>query len=210
VAASRDGTAGDRVDAAMRAVPRRRFLPPAQRLLAAADRPLPLMHGMTSSQPSTVAAMLRLLDARPGQRVLDVGAGSGWTTALLAHLTGPDGDVTGVEIEPELAAWGARNLADHLGRSRDAAAARLLAAEPDVLGAPDRGPFDRILVSAMATALPQPLVDQLAPAGVLVVPVQGVMRRVERTPDGVRSSDHGAYRFVPLRGARHAPEDDDA
>src|SRR5690606_32432981 len=77
-------------------------------------RPLPLGHGQTSSQPSTVAAMLRLLDVPEGARVLDVGAGSGWTTALLAHLVGPGGTVLGLELEPDLARWGAANLTVHL------------------------------------------------------------------------------------------------
>ena len=66
----------------------------------AEDRPLPLAAGMTNSQPSTVRDMLRLLGVRRGARILDVGSGSGWTTALLAHLVGPDGQVIGVEIEP--------------------------------------------------------------------------------------------------------------
>ena len=83
---------------------------PAARARADIDGPIAIGHGQTSSQPRTVEAMLRLLEVRPGQRVLDVGAGSGWTTALLAHLTGPGGRVTGVELVPELARWGAANL----------------------------------------------------------------------------------------------------
>ncbi len=101
----------DPVDAAFDATPRRDFLPRGVRHRAAYDGPLAIAAGQTSSQPRTVDAMLRLLDVRPGQRVLDVGAGSGWTTALLAHLVGPTGSVRGVELEPELVAFGGRNLA---------------------------------------------------------------------------------------------------
>jgi protein-L-isoaspartate(D-aspartate) O-methyltransferase len=90
------------LDAAFAAAPRRGFLPRDQRRHAGHDGPLPIGHGQTSSQPRTVAAMLRLLDVRPGHRVLDVGAGSGWTTALLAHLVGDEGRVEGVEVVPEL------------------------------------------------------------------------------------------------------------
>lgn len=188
--------APDRVAAAMAARPRAAFLPPAARREAGYDGPLAIGHGQTNSQPRTVAAMLALLDVRPGHRVLDVGSGSGWTTALLAELAGPSGDVLGVERVPGLVAFGAENLA-RTGLSQ----ARIRAATPGVLGAPEDGPFDRVLVSAMATRLPEALVDQLTPSGVLVVPVDGVMTRVARddaAPDGRRVTTHGRYRFVPL------------
>ena len=189
-------TLDDPVARAMREVPRAAFLPQDQRPHAAEDRPLPLWHGQTSSQPSTVAAMLRLLDVPPGVRVLDVGAGSGWTTALLAHLVGAAGDVVGVELDPELAVWGAGNVAT-AGR----AWARVLAATAGELGRPDDGPFDRILVSAEAQTLPAALVDQLVPAGRLVIPVARTMLLVVRPADGGEPhvTTHGSYRFVPLR-----------
>lgn len=180
---------------AMRAVPRADFLPEDVRNRADEDRPLPIGADQTSSQPRTVAAMLRLLDVRPGQRVLDVGAGSGWTTALLAHLVGPDGSVLGVELHPALARWGAANVAAS-GR----AWAELREARPDVLGWPEAGPYERILVSAEAERLPGALVDQLTTGGVLVVPVAGEMLRVVLDEHaGQQVTRHGAYRFVPLR-----------
>ncbi len=183
------------VAGALRAVSREDFLPDDQRALADEDRPLPIGAGQTSSQPRTVAAMLALLDVHPGHRVLDVGAGSGWTTALLAELVGPTGWVLGIELSPELARWGGANV-DRRQRSW----ASLREAAPGVLGAPDEGPYDRVLVSAEARRMPQELVDQLGPAGVLVIPVAGEMTRVERGEDGrVRTTEHGAYRFVPLR-----------
>src|SRR5689334_18909985 len=88
--------AAGRVDAALRAVPRRLFLPEAQQAYAESDQPLPIGRGQTNSQPSTVRRMLELLDARPGDRVLDVGCGSAWTTALLDELVGHEGRVVGV------------------------------------------------------------------------------------------------------------------
>ena len=178
---------------AFRAVPRSRFLPEQARGRAAYDGPIEIGHGQTNSQPRTVEDMLRLLDVRPGQRVLDVGAGSGWTTALLAHLVGPEGRVYGVELEPDLALVGADNLAatDQPWASIQRAGA--------ALGLPERAPFDRVLVSAEATELPEELVDQVAEGGVMVVPVGGRMLRVHKTGAAVEVTPHGHYRFVPLR-----------
>ena len=183
----------DRVSAAFDAVPRREFLPPGARSQASYDGPLAIGHGQTSSQPRSVAAMLRLLEVLPGQRVLDVGAGSGWTTALLGHLVGPTGLVVGVELVPELAAWGEQNV-----RRTSGPWASVRAAVPGTLGLPDDAPYDRILVSAEPGRLPGALLDQLADPGRMVLPVAGVMTVVEREAGEDRISEHGHYRFVPL------------
>jgi len=176
--------------------PRERFLPASERRRASYDGPLDIGHGQTNSQPRTVRAMLELLDVQPGQRVLDVGSGSGWTTALLAALVGPTGSVLGLERVPDLVLTGSANV-----EAARMPWARVRASVAGVLGAPDEAPFDRVLVSAMATRLPEPLVAQLDVAGILVVPVAGRMLRVERdanAPDGRRLTEHGRYRFVPL------------
>ena len=183
----------DVVSDAMQAVSRAAFLPGNARSRASFDGPIQIGHGQTNSQPRTVEAMLRLLDVRPGQQVLDVGAGSGWTTALLAELTGPSGSVLGVELVPELAEWGAANVA---ATSYDWASIRV--AKPDVLGLPEAAPYDRILVSAEASSMPQSLVDQLGEEGRLVVPVRGTMLLVVRRGVETDVTQHGSYRFVPL------------
>ena len=184
----------DRVEEAFAAMPREWFLPADQRRRASYDGPLPIGHGQTSSQPRTVEAMLRLLDVKPGHKVLDVGCGSGWTTALLAHLTGPTGRVLGVELEPDLVDLGTR----HLDACR-VAWASIHEAMPGVLGLPGAAPYHRILVSAMARELPDELVAQLHSGGVMVIPVGGTMLRVASSMRGVQVTRHGSYRFVPLR-----------
>lgn len=185
----------DAVDAAFADNPRADFLPADVRGRAGHNGPLDLGHGSTCSQPRTVAAMLRLLDVHPGDRVLDVGAGSGWTTALLASLTGPTGQVVGVEIVPEVAAFGAANL-DRCGRPW----ATLVEAVPGVLGDPGHAPYDRVLVSADAPTLPSGLAEQLTASGRMVVPVAGLMTVVQLRADRTREvTTHGHYRFVPLQ-----------
>ena len=184
----------DAVAAAFTAHPRVGFLPPDQRHRADYDGPLPIGHDQTNSQPRTVAAMLRLLDVGWGMRVLDVGAGSGWTTALLAHLVGSDGQVLGVELVPELTQWGADNLA-----ATRQPWASIVQARPGVLGLPEQGLFDRILVSAESDELPQALVDQLRDGGIMVIPVAGEMLRVVRRGEQTDITRHGGFRFVPLR-----------
>ena len=184
----------DRVADAFAAVPREWFLPASERGRAAYYGPISIGHGQTNSQPRTVWAMLRLLDVPPGARVLDVGSGSGWTTGLLAHLTGPDGGVLGLELEPDLVEFGRTNLA-----RGDWPWARIEPARPGTYGDPAGAPYDRILVSAEASEVPGTLVEQLGEAGRMVIPVNGEMFVVDRTEGAPHVGRHGYYRFVPVR-----------
>lgn len=183
----------DAVRAALNAVPRAGFLHSRDRERAGHDGPLAIGHAQTSSQPRTVESMLRLLQVRAGDAILDVGSGSGWTTALLAALTGSKGSVVGVELVPELTVWGAHNLA-----RTPYTWASIQQASPHVLGVPECAPYERILVSADARSFPQDLVEQLAEGGRIVVPVNGTMLLGVWSDSVLRTSRHGSYRFVPL------------
>ncbi|WP_206475545.1 protein-L-isoaspartate O-methyltransferase [Microbacterium sp. KRD172] len=182
-----------RVRAAMSSTPRADFLPPEVRHLADADHPVMIGWNATNSQPSTVARMLELLDVQSGDRVLDVGSGSGWTTAILSVLAGDEGAVIGVELVPQLVEYGNERLAETGTR------AEIREAVPGVLGLPDEAPFDRILVSAQAATVPTQLEAQLAEGGRLVAPIAGLMTVVDMR-DGLphRRADAGIYSFVPL------------
>lgn len=184
----------DAVLGAFGAVPREEFLPRRERARAGYNGPLHIGHGQTNSQPRTVEAMLRLLDIQPGDRILDVGSGSGWTTALLAHLTGPTGRVLGVEIEADLVEFGSANLA-----RTNQPWASIRAAAPGVLGLPEEAPYDKILVSAEPQTLPTSLLDQLDDPGRMVIPVAGTMLLIVQEGDSLDVTPHGFYRFVPLR-----------
>jgi len=188
-----DAGRADDVAAAMAGLDRARFLTPEQAPHAHEDRALPLFHGQTGSQPSTVAEMLRLLEVPIGGDVLDVGSGSGWTTAILARLVGPAGRVLGLELDPDLAAFGAANLA-----ACDLPWARIEVADPHLLGRPVAGGWPRILVSASARRLPGALVAQLADDGRMVLPVGRRMTLVVRQGRALKVSTHGEYLFVPL------------
>lgn len=184
-----------RLDEAFAAVPRADFLPHDQRASAHLDTPLPIGHGATNSQPWTVRHMLEQLDVRSGHRVLDVGSGSGWTAALLGWLVGEEGEVVGVDIVPELVAMARDHLGDRFAWVRFEVAPRR------VLGWPDAAPYDRILVSADGGRLPPALVDQLAPGGRMVLPVDHAMVVVDKDATGVvrRRETGGMFSFVRLR-----------
>lgn len=185
----------ERIETAFTAVPREKFLPKYQRRHAGENRPLLIGHEQTNSQPTTVAQMLQLLAPQPGHRVLDVGSGSGWTCALLGHLVGPTGEVFGVELIPALTDLARRNLS---GFPQPWVSVHQ--AESEVLGAPSHAPFDRILVSAEASSLPEALVDQLGQGARMVIPVSGRLNIVDRDETGrVKVRHIGYYSFVPLK-----------
>jgi protein-L-isoaspartate(D-aspartate) O-methyltransferase len=185
-----EATERDAVESAMGATPRANHLPLGQRQYADLDRALPIGYGQTNSQPTTVRAMLRALRVGSGMRVLDVGSGSGWTTVLLARLVGEGGQVIGVERILELVSEGGRAV-----QAAEVPWASVRRARSTVLGVPEEAPFDRILVSAQAHAVPEQLVGQLAEDGLMVVPVSGQLLRVDARG---REEDLGCYVFVPL------------
>lgn len=185
----------DRVERAFRAVDRKGFVPSEHTGEAYGDFPIPIGYGQTISQPYTVAFMLELLGTKPGERVLDVGSGSGWTTALLAHLVGSEGHVTGVERIPELVTLGKRNIAPHARALRNIE----MRAAGKTYGHPVGAPFDRILVSAAAEKIPDELVAQLAPRGAMVIPVGSDICKIEKNARGKLNIErYAGFAFVSL------------
>lgn len=184
-----------RIIDAFRAIDRKDFVPQDLQAGKYVDRPLPIPAGMTISQPTTVAFMLELLQPHPGEKILDVGSGSGWTTALLAELTGENGEVYGVEIVPELVKFGQKNL-----NSYEYSWATIRKSK--AMGLPEHAPYDRVLVSASADRIPEELVDQMRDGGVMVCPVRESIWLIEKEDDSIRKKEFPGFRFVPLMNDR--------
>ncbi|MBI3120284.1 MAG: protein-L-isoaspartate O-methyltransferase [Candidatus Kerfeldbacteria bacterium] len=178
---------------AFRVIDRRRFVDEEWVQEAYHDYPLPISATATISQPTTVAFMLELLQVKAGDHVLDVGSGSGWTTALLSQLAGPKGSVVGVELDPELVSQSQERLSFFRFPN-----ARIVQASEE-LGYPPDAPYQKILVSASAITLPQELVDQLAPSGRMVIPVGTSIIRVDKLEDThIETEEFPGFAFVPL------------
>jgi protein-L-isoaspartate(D-aspartate) O-methyltransferase len=183
--------------AAMRKVPRRAFVPAGAADRAYANAPLPIGYDQTISQPFVVALMTDLLDLKRQDNVLEVGTGSGYQAAVLAELADR---VCSIEVIPELAESASTAL------SREGYGNIALRVGDGSLGWPERAPFDAIIVTAAAPEIPQPLVDQLAPDGRLVIPVgkpyaeQDLRLLVKQEDGSVTSRSLLRVAFVPLTG----------
>lgn len=195
-ALEREGIVDPRVLRAIAEVPRELFVPEELRPIADDDRPLPIGHGQTISQPYVVAFMTEQLRLRGDERVLEVGTGSGYQTALLAHLAA---EVFSVEIIPELAARARVVLLAALGLGN----VRLRVGDGSK-GWPEAAPFQRVIVTAATPVLPPELVAQLAPGGRLIAPIGGEedlqeLRVLDQGDDGAAEvRDVLPVRFVPM------------
>lgn len=190
----------DKIIDAFFAVRRLEFVPSDLRNLTEADIPLPIGSGQTISQPSVVAFMLELLDPQEGNHILDVGSGSGWTTALLAHVTGNDGKVTSLEVINELCKRGEDNVKKFDFIKSGMVEFFCQSAEN---GFEKNAPYDRILVSAAALEVPKALENQLAMGGKMVIPVRNEIWYVERKNANEFSIEKfGGFSFVPFVGKK--------
>ncbi len=184
-----------RVLDAIAKVPRERFVPQELRSYAYENRPLPIGHRQTISQPLIVALMTQALGLHGQEKVLEVGTGSGYQAALLSHLAA---EVVSVERVPGLAERAGRTLAE-LGYANVS-----VHAAGERLGWPDDSPYEAIIVTAAAPRIPQELLDQLSLGGQMVIPIgsrdlQELVRAV-KSPEGPALTNLGPCRFVPLLG----------
>ncbi len=179
---------------AMRKVPRHEFVPEGVRNQAYADSPLPIGESQTISQPYIVALMTELLEVGPGTRVLEIGTGSGYQSAVLAAM---GVEVFTIEIRSRLCQEAARRL-DRLGYH-----AVHVRCGDGYAGWPEEAPFDGIIVTAAPERIPEPLLDQLAVGGHMVIPVGAFyqeLKVITRTPEGFSERSVIPVRFVPMTG----------
>lgn len=184
---------------AFQKIDRKNFLPEDQKKEAYLDQPLPIGFNQTISQPSTVAFMLELLTPQEKEKILDVGSGSGWQTALLTEIVGEQGKVYAIEIIPQLKEFGQRNVKRLKYKNVN------FFCQDGSKGLPEYAPFDKIIVAASAEKkIPQALLDQLKIGGRLVLPIgeiyeiQEILLIEKETNEKYKEKSFYGFRFVPL------------
>lgn len=194
------------MERALRSVPREEFVHPSTRDYAYRDTPLSIGHGQTISAPHMCVIMCEAMKLRPGHRILEIGAGSGYHAALCAELVAPKGvsnpgHVYTIEIVESLISFAKGNL-DRTGYTD-----RVTLIHGDGgKGLPDEAPFDRILVAAAAPDVPQPLIDQLAKGGIMLIPIgshgffQDLFMILKDDNGNISRRNWGGVAFVPLTG----------
>ncbi|MCO6040834.1 protein-L-isoaspartate(D-aspartate) O-methyltransferase [Thermococcus alcaliphilus] len=190
----------EKVKRAFLRVPRYKFVPERYRAYAHVDEPLPIPAGQTISAPHMVAIMLELAELEEGMNVLEVGTGSGWNAALIYELV--KRDVYTIERIPELAEFARRNLE----RAGYKDKVHVIVGD-GTKGFPPKAPYDRIIVTAGAPKVPEPLIEQLKVGGKILIPVgsyhlwQELLEVIKISEDNrVKIKNHGGVAFVPLIG----------
>lgn len=185
---------------AFRKVPRENFVPSKVRGDAYADRPLSIGEGQTISAPSMIAIMLEVLKAEGGDKILEIGTGSGYNAALMAEIIGPEGEVHSIERIKTVAETGRENL------ERNGYEQVKVIVRDGTKGYEEEAPWDKIIITACAPEVPDPLIEQLKVGGKLVAPVGEYYRsqtllEVEKVnEDETEVRRHGSCAFVPLVG----------
>lgn len=188
------GFANKEIREAFRVVDRADFVLPEFQEGAYLDTALPIGFGATISQPYTVLFMFNLLRPQPGNKILDIGTGSGWTTAMLGQIAGSKGEVYGTEKVPTLVKFSRKNL------DKFKLANTKLSIAGKKLGLPVKAPFDKILVSATADSLPSELVKQLKVEGRMIIPISHSIYKIDKISDTkIISKEYPGFSFVPLR-----------
>lgn len=177
---------------AFKKVPRENFVRSEDKKYAYANYPLPIPGGQTISQPLTVAVMTEALEPKRGDKILEVGAGSGYQTAILSEIVGSTGKIITTEIIPELFEFAKKNLGGYEN-------IKVLNVDGS-LGYPSERPYYRIIVTASAPSIPKPLIEQLEEGGRLVIPVGDRMIIAEKQDGKISETFLGFYAFVPLTG----------
>ena len=169
-------------------IPREDFIPKELKAQAYEDTALPIGHGATISQPYTIAFMLNLLELKKGQKILEIGSGSGYVLAILESIT--KGKIYGVEIIKELADSSKKTLKNYKNIKIINQSAKI--------GLPKFAPYDRILISASANEVPYHLIQQLKENGIIVSSVKNSIVKIKKSKDKITTEEFPGFVFVPL------------
>lgn len=187
----------NKVESAFRNIPRHEFVMPSELDRAYYNEPLPIMKGQTISQPAVVSRMTEWLDIKNGQKILEIGTGSGWQTAILSYMVG-NGTVFSVEIHPELVNFARENLEKLEIENVH------VVLDDGSIGYPKESPYDRIIITAACSEIPLPLFDQLCEDGLIIAPVgdssQSLVLLKKTSEDIIEIKNQSNYVFVPLLG----------
>jgi protein-L-isoaspartate(D-aspartate) O-methyltransferase len=183
---------------ALREIRREFFVPDDMKYLAYRDTPLYIGSNQTISQPSTVVAMTEALDVKEGQKILEIGTGSGWQSAILGKLVGENGMVYTIEIIDELVKFAEENLEKLEIRN-----VKVIKGDGSK-GLEKYAPYDRIVVTAASPDIPKPMLKQLKPDGIMVIPVGNLylqsMYVVRKSKGKIEKKSIGSFMFVPMKG----------
>ena len=179
-----------KVFSAFEKVPREDFVLPEYKYEAYLDEPLPIKHGQTISQPTTVAIMTGALEIKAGQKILEIGSGSGYQAAILSVLADKSGKVFTIERVKNLAAFARKNLKDYKNVT--------VVLADGTKGHAKEAPFDRIIVTASAANLPEQIFSQLKEAGIMVIPIEDHLFKITKANGKPKMKDQGLFLFVPL------------
>ena len=186
-----------KIEESIRKNPRREFVPKSCLNIAYDNNPIPLMKNQTISQPAVVARMTEWLDVKNGQKILEIGSGSGWQSAILSFLVGK-GQVFSIDRHSELVKFARKNLEKLKIQNVN------VILGDGSLGLPKEAPFDRIIITAACEKIPEPLIKQLSPNGLLIAPVGKFFQSLillKKTSEGfIEIKNQPGYVFVPLYG----------
>lgn len=185
------------VESALRNIPRHEFIPESELDHAYNNEPLPIMKNQTISQPGVVTRMTEWLDVKDGQKILEIGTGSGWQSAIISYLVG-SGSVYSIERHPKLVKFALENL-----KKLKIDNVHVILGDGN-LGYPKESPYDRIIITAACAEIPSPLFDQLSENGLIIAPVgdssQSLVLQKKTSKGMVEIKKQSKYVFVPLIG----------